>query len=375
MGITLVDGNGSLATTPVAGPLRALDQNKYMGSAGLKYPIDVENYNSYLRFNINLPETSKYNLPQAGAGASSVANANRAAFDPNSSDLNTLSGGTFIAGAAAVGVAQNAGNILQAGLRGGRAAAAGAAVGAAGAGAVQAGVVAAAASQIELTRKTKRLQQAIFLYVPDTINNTMTHQYDAVSLTEALGTAGLALSGINSAGKEIGSLGSENTTFGGGFTPEVLGRLSGATGLTGDLSGLLLRGNGLAINPRIEVLYKSTANREFQFDFKFTPKSPAEMEQVLNIIKAFRFHAAPELGDARYLIPPSEFDIELIGPDGNPNAAFPKYSTCVLEGIDVNYASGGQFAVHRDGTPVEIAMQLRFKEVEILHKKLIEAGF
>jgi hypothetical protein len=59
----------------------------------------------------------------------------------------------------------------------------------------------------------------------------------------------------------------------------------------------------------------------------------------------------------------------------NPNTKLPKIATCVLQGIDVNYGSAGQWTAFQDGMPVEIAMQLRFKEVEIMHKELIRNGF
>jgi hypothetical protein len=63
----------------------------------------------------------------------------------------------------------------------------------------------------------------------------------------------------------------------------------------------------------------------------------------------------------------------MVGSKINPN--LPLISTCVLEGIDVNYGSAGQWTAFTDGMPVEISMQLRFKEVEILHKELIQQGY
>lgn len=383
-----VDNPNGTATTPSTstgaarpyGPLAALDDTKYKSNSGLRYPLDVSSYKSYLQFQINIPERSGYTktLSQVIGGFGGVANSNKAPYaDPlTGGDATAL--GVVLGGAGAVkgglGAAVAAGAALKAGKKGiaGAILGLGAAFGAAG-GATAASVL----GNISLQSKTKRLAQAIFLYVPETMTSQLVSQYDATSLTEAQGTAGLIGQGIDDAGKELASLGGENTNFGAGVVAEAAARVAQKAG-TGDLTGFLLKSNGLAINPRIEVLYKSTANREFQFDFKFTPKNQKEMEQVLNIIKAFRFHAAPEMVDPkqgqRYLIPPSEFDITLWY-DGMINTAFPKISTCVLEGIDVNYASGGQWATHEDGTPVEISMQLRFKETEILHKALIEKGF
>jgi hypothetical protein len=63
----------------------------------------------------------------------------------------------------------------------------------------------------------------------------------------------------------------------------------------------------------------------------------------------------------------------MVGQKRNPY--LPRVSTCVLQGIDVNYSSAGQWTAFQDGMPVEISLQLRFKEVEILHKKLIDEGY
>lgn len=367
------------------GPLAALDDTKYKSNAGLRYPIDVSSYKSYLQFQINIPERSGYTktLSQAIGGFGGVANANREEFGTvnalGAAEAAIVAGGagiistvkTAAGGLGMAAMAAKSAPRLVKGIVVGGAALAGLK------GAVTGASVDKVLGGIKLGSRTKRLAQAIFLYVPETMTSQLVNQYDSTSLTEAMGTAGAIGEGIAAAGKSLSGEAGENSTFGAGVMAEAAAKIAQGAG-TGDLSGFLLKSNGLAINPRIEVLYKSTANREFQFDFKFTPKNQKEMEQVLNIIKAFRFHAAPEMIDPaagqRYLIPPSEFDITLWY-DGSINTAFPKISTCVLEGIDVNYASGGQWATHEDGTPIEISMQLRFKETEILHKALIEKGF
>lgn len=230
-------------------------------------------------------------------------------------------------------------------------------------------------SGIDLTRKTRRAASYISLYMPDTINVTVVNDYDQLSLTDALGKAGLAAQ----AGGEI--VGGELKAVGGGAGPgtsEIGGFLAEKTGNFGSgITDALLFSAGYAQNPQIELLFKSIQNREFLFDFKFVPKTQDEATAIINIIKAFRFHAAPEIpsvGGGRYFVPPDEFDIQFMyGSNINPN--LPKVSTCVLQGIDVNYASAGQWTTFRNGMPVEIALQLRFKEVEIMHKGLIQKGY
>jgi hypothetical protein len=168
------------------------------------------------------------------------------------------------------------------------------------------------------------------------------------------------------------------TGQGGGGIAEVAGVLAEKTGnFGGGIGDVLLFSAGLAQNPQVELLFKSIQNREFQFDFKFVPKSPKEAQTILDIIRAFRFHAAPEIaknGKGRYFVPPSEFDIDfMVGQERNNN--IPRISTCVLQGVDANYGSAGQWTAFEDGMPVEITVQLRFKEVEIMHKDLINKGY
>lgn len=257
---------------------------------------------------------------------------------------------------------------------------------AAGAGVAGAGVGLfglAAVKSINLTRKTKRAAASIALYMPDTVNQTVVNDYDQVSLTQALGTAGLVMQAGSGA---IAGAGDFLTGKGLGQTPgsaaagtaEVAGALAEKTGAFGQgITDVLLFSAGYAQNPQVELLFKTIQNREFLFDFKFVPRNKSEAETIIKIIQAFRFFAAPEIpsnGSGRYFIPPSEFDIQfMVG--SSPNLNLPKISTCVLQGIDVNYGSAGQWTAFKDGMPVEIAMQLRFKEVEIMHKELIKQGF
>lgn len=387
---TVKDLVGSVVGT-INGPLAELESNKYGSNPNLVYPLDIEKYPHWIKFNINVPERTTYTKDVATdtagvAGAGGVANFNQAAQAAKTGNV----AGAVASGKAAVATGffsalkTAGGAVLKALSKGKTAMAAGAGAAGLGVGAGTGLIV----NSINSKRRTKRIVQSIFLYVPDTIQNQLVASYDAVSVTEALGNAGLIAAGADAVGTHIADavksltsgngLGSGMNAGAVGTYKEALGKLAEKGGMSNDVTGLLLKSAGLAQNPRIDILFKAINNREFQFDFKFTPTSQKEANEVLKIIKAFRFHAAPELigeeSAQRWLIPPSDFDIEICF-DGQQNAAVHKFSTCVLEGIDVNYVTAGQWATHDDGMPVEIAMQLRFKEVEIMHKALIEEGY
>lgn len=241
-------------------------------------------------------------------------------------------------------------------------------------------VVSGLASGIQKKPKYRRIARAIALYMPDTVFQTYTHDYDAISVTDAAGLAGMASRGANAgvtsdvanpqtfknyitgesvAGKELAGFAAESTGFvGQGFTD------------------LVLRSSGKAVNPQIEMVYKQTQNRQFTFDFRMQPRDPAESNIIKNIIRYFKMYSAPALADGTagaYFEIPGQFDIEFMFK--NQESKFiSKISTCVLQNIDVNYSSAGQFATFSDGSPVEINLQLRFIEVDTLTRQMFDTA-
>lgn len=353
----------------------------------LRFPLDVGNsprHLHYVKFHAMIQNKSEYSVKTDNLVGFADAN-RRGGSGAGSSDA--LRGfGDVVTGLESIalveGVIDNAGDAAKAALSGKKDLAKFAGETAVGAIATTFAVGASAiiVSGIDLTRKTRRAAASICLYMPDTVTQQLVNDYDQVSLTAALGKTGLGaqvgsdiLGGTEDAIKK--GLGA---TRGSGTGAEVAGLIAEKTKNFGaGITDVLLFSAGLALNPQVELLFKNIQNREFLFDFKFAPRNKNEADRIKEIIKKFRFFAAPEIpsnGRGRYFIPPSEFDIEfMLGEGRNPN--IPRISTCVLQGIDVNYGSAGQWTAFKDGMPVEISMQLRFKEVEILHKKLIDEGF
>ena len=71
----------------------------------------------------------------------------------------------------------------------------------------------------------------------------------------------------------------------------------------------------------------------------------------------------------------SEFDVEFRYGDSQ-NQKIHKIATSVLEGVAIDYTAIGEFITF-DGydDPVAIQLSLRFKEMEPLHRGMIEGGF
>jgi hypothetical protein len=212
--------------------------------------------------------------------------------------------------------------------------------------------------------------------MPDTLHWSFQNQYRDVGLTDALPMtkAGEIGTDIYSAITNGISNGSNLSTILKDALKSIAPAISESAPIDRDLAVSSL---GYAINPNIDVIYGAPNLRSFVFDFMFAPRNSQEANEVLAIIRAFKFHAAPESSPmstlGRYWIPPTEFDLEF------SVQTMGKISTCVLETIDVDYAPNGWAAYKEDGTqndmPVNIRMQLVFKELEFMTKERISEGY
>lgn len=217
-------------------------------------------------------------------------------------------------------------------------------------------------------RFTRRIQESIALYMPNaelTFNDT--HDFENISLTKFGASAAAGLMTFAAAG--VGAFFGNATGF------------AQAAGITSDsLSGLSTASKmvGAPINPKVEVLYANTMQREHRFDFIFAPSSANESRNLRQIIRTLRFHAAPEMRandlTSFFWIPPAEFDITFFY-RGKENDKIPRINTCALTQIDVSYSPNGTWSTFHDGYPTQIRMQLAFRETEVTHKLRILQGF
>ena len=236
-------------------------------------------------------------------------------------------------------------------------------------------------------RTTTLTTDSIALYMPDTLQYGYSQNYDQLSLGSEIGgkimaaggsivedfkKAGGGMAGVNAATKGAAGKAFE---LGG----QAVVKKAGEAAIGAQSTQALLATTGRVENPMLEMVYKSPAFREFQFDFTFYPRDEREALEVQKIIKKFTFHQAPEIlaGAGGFLVPPSEFDIQFYY-NGAQNPNIPTVGTCILKGIQVNYAPNGFTAYEipgenapalgRTGMPVAIQITLQFQEVVILTK-------
>jgi hypothetical protein len=208
--------------------------------------------------------------------------------------------------------------------------------------------------------KKKRKVATISLYIPDTLNFQYNAGYGNLSLLEVANeTAAAVASSKNPILNTLGKMGSV-----------------GLTVAQSNAAKLALSTQGLAINPQQQLLFDGIDFRTYQLAFTFTPYSRQEAETVKEIIKLFRYHAAPQITTAAagmFFVPPSTFDLDFLF-NGQRNSNVTRVAESVIENIDVNYAPNG-WAAYDNGAPVQTTLTMNFKEIELIDKDKIKAGY
>ena len=207
--------------------------------------------------------------------------------------------------------------------------------------------------------RTRRITQAISLYIPDSMSYVSNIGYED---TSAFGEGKKFVDNLQQA---VGQF----------FSSDMASRFNKAIGGLLGAGKVALGVAGFALNENLLVLFRGMGLREFSYDFFFSPKSASEAEAVRNIIRAFRFHAHPEVkfGYGLMYVAPGTFDITFMH-RGKVNENIHHVSTCVLTRVDVDYAPMG-WTTHVDGMPIQTRLSLTFKETEVMTKEKIAEGF
>ena len=237
-----------------------------------------------------------------------------------------------------------------------------------------------------VTRKpTTRLDTAIALYMPPTINVSYTANYTDTEI----GALGAKISDSLQKGTAkdvIKDLMSDETKdeVVDATTKALLAVAGGIPGAQGARE-LFEMQKGFIMTNRMELAFKGLPKRGFQYTFKMIPKSEEEANEIKHIVDAFKINMLPEgmsVNDksgftGKRLKIPNTFDIKYMYV-GKENEYLHKISTCVLESMNVSY--GGDRFKAFDGNskgapPVETTMTLNFKEMELITKQRAQEGF
>ena len=189
-----------------------------------------------------------------------------------------------------------------------------------------------------------------------------------------------ALAGLIAKNDALGIADILTSGAGAEYAARTLGALANIPkefGVDLDVSGAIQAASGKVSNPNKEQLFKSMNFRTFTFDYKFAPRSLAELEQVKEIIQKFKENMHSEKDDSGlFLIYPSEFDIEFRY-NGVASNWLHRIKSCALSDMRLSYGNGDTFTAFAGtkGAPSEITMSLAFKELEVLTRDDVEVGY
>jgi hypothetical protein len=130
---------------------------------------------------------------------------------------------------------------------------------------------------------------------------------------------------------------------------------------------LISRSRGEIFNSNMELLFKGPALRSFRFNYKLTPRSHKESEQLLLILRAFKRNMSPKVfGSSNsgnwFLKTPNVFELRYR--TGSRDHAFlNKFKQCFLTDCTVNYTPDAVYATYDDTTPVSMMLTLNFQEI------------
>jgi hypothetical protein len=225
---------------------------------------------------------------------------------------------------------------------------------------------------------TIRTDTGIALYMPPSVQVQYGADYQDTEIGSGTAIVSNAYSQIQAGKSTTDAVVAGITSFGEEAKDETIRKIIGAAGIVPGLEGAMEAiemQRGFIKAPRMELAFKGIPKRAFTYDFKMIPKSEEEAKMIQDIIMSFKTNMLPEMigGSARRQRIPSTFDIQYMY-NGEENSSLHKISTCVLESMNVTYG-GDRYKTYEGGVPVETAISLSFKELDLITAEKAYEGY
>ena len=127
----------------------------------------------------------------------------------------------------------------------------------------------------------------------------------------------------------------------------------------------LQRGEGMVLNPNMEVLFNGPQLRTFGFSFKLSPRSQQEAQTVVKIIRFFKQGMSPIRSQTNfYLKAPHTFRLKYLNRAGGGQQKYlNQFKECALQNATVQYTPDGNYNTFVDGVMTSYSLQLTFAEL------------
>lgn len=133
------------------------------------------------------------------------------------------------------------------------------------------------------------------------------------------------------------------------------------------------RTTGQVINPNMELLFNGPTLRTFNFNFRMTPRSEAEADEIKKIIRSFKMNMAVQRSESNlFLSTPNIFMLSYIASDSSGALAehpfLNKFKPCAMTGFNVNYTPDGSYMTYDNKSLTAYDMSLSFSELEPIYQ-------
>ena len=242
------------------------------------------------------------------------------------------------------------------------------------------------------TRQQQKTKYFIDLPIPQDVNdsNSVTWGEDTLNMFELAGLA-IGKSVMSGPGQVAGGAGAALNAFTQGvsiptldndtqeaFKASISGLAINALGSNVSPRSVVSRSTGQVLNSNLELLFQGVNLRTFPFSINFSPRSFSEGERVKLIIRKLKQSMAAKAGGTESFNGASASGIMIKAPDvfilqytsnGKRHPFLNSFKTCALTGINVNYTAAGTYATYENSTPVNIRMDMVFKELNPIYSE------
>lgn len=240
------------------------------------------------------------------------------------------------------------------------------------------------------TRQNQQIQYYVELPIPQDINDTssVTWGEDSMNMIQLAGLA-IGRKFINSPASLLRD--AQEVLTGGitipgldpvtqeSFKAAISGKAINQLGANVNPRNVVSRATGQVLNSNLELLFQGVNLRSFPFSITFSPRSEAEGGLVKDIIRSLKrsmlAKATNSVGNGGFSGAAAE-GIMISAPDvflleyrsrGRVHPFLNAFKTCALTGLNVNYTNSGTYATYDNSTPVNIRMDMTFKELNPIY--------
>lgn len=148
----------------------------------------------------------------------------------------------------------------------------------------------------------------------------------------------------------------------------LAGGAIGALGGNVSPRSIISRTTGQVLNNNLELLFNGVNLRTFPYSITFSPRNPDEADVVKKIIRALKMSMSAKAGEFNqnaqglFIKSPDLFQLQYLR-DGTDHPFLNNFKLCALTGMNINYTNAGTYTSYSDGTPVNIRMDVVFKEI------------